>query len=371
MEFLAAKKDLLKAASRMLGVVDRKSAIPGLSNVLLTALDGHSLRLDGTDLFLGLSTTIAAEVKTIGTVALPAKELVERLKAMPDGQISLTMKTAGTAILKAVGSARRFSLMAMPGKDFPPIAAPAEDAPSLTLRPSALLELIARTGFAVSLDETRPHLNSMLIEWEGEVLRAVATDGHRLSKSDVAVDGTANVTMLIPLKAIHELRRLCEDVPNDEPITIVQAGSTVFFRAHETFSTKLVDATFPPYQQVIPRASHKAVRVPRATFADALRAVAVSANERTGGVKLVFGAGTLKVSSEDATRGDANDELPIDGGASLTIGFCAKYLLDVANALACPELELRLYGELDAAVLTDPNETPGHDFLAVVMPMRV
>lgn len=369
MEFIAAKKDLLKVASRMLGVVERKSTMPVLVNVLLTTV-GDGVQVAGTDLYLGLTTSVPATVKQHGSIALPAKELVERLKAMPDGQISVALKGA-LAILKAAGSARRFSLRVLPGADFPPLPQPAEDAPSLSVRPSVLLELIAKASYAISADETRPHLNALLIEWDRKVLRAVATDGHRLSKVDVAVDAVASTSFLLPLKAVHELRRLCEDVQDDAPITISQTGPTVFFQAGETFSAKAVDATFPPYLQVIPKAWKSVVRIPRVPFAEALRAVSVASNERVGGVKLVFAPGLLSIHAETVERGAAADELPIEGDTTLTIGFCAKYFLDVMGALACPEVEVRLCGELDSAVIVDPSPAAGHDFLAVVMPMRV
>ena len=272
MEITVAKKDLLKLVSRMQGVAERKSTMPVLSNVLL-AVDGpNALRLAATDLYLAISGKIPAEVSKGGSVAVPAKDLLERVKMMPDGPIHIATQDNATTTLKATGSARRYTLRGMPGDDFPPLPTPSEGAPALALDVAVLQELIAKTYFSISSDETRAHLNSALFEWDGDTVRMVTTDGHRLSKMEVKVAGRqATATMLIPLKAIHELRRLCEEVlseskadgnTNKEPpqLLITQSGSSAFFQGGgTTFSMKLVDAQFPPYSQVIPQNSDKKV----------------------------------------------------------------------------------------------------------------
>jgi DNA polymerase-3 subunit beta len=250
---------------------------------------------------------------------------------------------------------------------------------TLALDVSVLQEIISKTHFSVSTDETRPHLNSALFEWDGDVIRMVTTDGHRLSKIDVKVAGRqASATMLIPLKAIHELRRLCDEMASEKgekdskpEIQITQSGSSAFFQGGgTTFSVKLVDAQFPPYAQVIPQKSEKKIRIPRLAFADALRAVSVAASERTGGVKLSLSQGTMRISTESPESGDGSDEVPIDfQGAPMTIGFNAKYFLDVLAALEGEEeIELGLSGELDPAVVRPGS---GRSFLSVVMPMRI
>ncbi|MEO8877089.1 MAG: DNA polymerase III subunit beta [Polyangiaceae bacterium] len=382
MELTVAKKDLLKLVSRMQGVAERKSTMPVLSNVLL-AVDGpNALRLAATDLYLAIAGKIPAEVSKGGSVAVPAKDLLERVKMMPDGPIHIATQDNATTTLKATGSARRYTLRGMPGDDFPPLPAPAEGAPTLALEVAVLQELIAKTYFSISSDETRAHLNSALFEWDGDIVRMVTTDGHRLSKMEVKVAGRqASATMLIPLKAIHELRRLCDEVlseskadgnANKEPpqLLITQSGSSAFFQGGgTTFSVKLVDAQFPPYSQVIPQNSDKKVKVPRAPFADALRAVSIAASERTGGVKLGIANGTMRITSESPESGDGFDEVPVDyQGANITIGFNAKYFLDVLGALDEEEVALGLSGELDPAVVRPASD---RNFLAVVMPMRI
>src|SRR6478609_2613846 len=224
MELTVAKKDLLKIVARMQGVAERKSTMPVLANVLLAvdgggaSSDGGGLRLAATDLYLSLMGRIPAEVTKGGSVAGSAKDLFERVKMMPDGPIVIASQDNATTTIKASGTARRYTLRGMPGDDFPPLPQPAEGSPTLALDVDVLSELIGKTHFSISTDETRAHLNSALFEWDGDIVRMVTTDGHRLSKMEVTVTGRqASATMLIPLKAIQELRRLCDEAMADAP----------------------------------------------------------------------------------------------------------------------------------------------------------
>jgi DNA polymerase-3 subunit beta len=377
MELTVAKKDLLRLVTRMQGVAERKSTMPVLSNVLL-AVDGPSaLRVAATDLYLALIGRVTVDVSKGGSVAVSAKDLLERVRMMPEGPIQLASQDNATTTIRATGSARRYSLRGMIGDDFPPLPSPAEGSPSLALDVEVLQELIAKTHFSISNDETRAHLNSALFEWDGDVVRMVTTDGHRLSKMEVKVSGRqASATMLIPLKAVQELRRLCEDMTAEAKdaskaqLQITQSGSSAFFQGGGmSFAVRLVDAQFPPYAQVIPQQSEKIVKIPRAPFAEALRAVSVAASERTGGVKLQLGNGTMRITTESPESGEGFDEVPVEySGSGMTIGFNAKYFLDVLGALDEDEVLLGLGGELDPAVVRPAGP---RQFLAVVMPMRI
>lgn len=382
LDISVAKKDLLKLVGRMQAVADRKSTMPVLQNVLF-AVDGpQAVRLAATDMYLGLIGKVSAEVKKGGTVAIPTKDLFERVKMMPEGPISITTQDNAQTVLKASGSARRYTLRGVPGEEFPPIPQPQDGAVKYAVGVDVLQELIAKTYFSISSDETRAHLNSALFEWDGEIVRMVTTDGHRLSKMEVRVPGRqASTSMLIPLKALLELKKLCDEVmsePRDKDevpeVAIVESGPSAFFLVGGmTFSVKLVEAKFPPYSQVIPQGSDKVVRAPRAAFADALRAVSLASSERTGGVKLSLSKGTMRITSESPESGDGFDEIPVDySGANMSIGFNAKYFLDVLGALSDEDVSLGLSGELDPAVLRSTSDPKtNRDFLAVVMPMRI
>jgi DNA polymerase III subunit beta len=382
MHVVVSKKDLLRILGRCQGVADKKSTMPMLGNVLLEVDGTDQLRVAATDLYLAVNSHIRAEVDKGGAIAVGARDLFERVKMMPEGQISITSSESSAVTLRASGSARRYTLHGIPGEEFPSLPQPDANAPVLSLDVDTLAKLISSTHFSISTDETRLHLNSALFEWEGDRVRMVTTDGHRLSKIDALARGKqATASMLIPLKGVLELRRLCDEARGEgaksegQPaeLKISQNGPNAFFvLGNVELSVKLADAQFPPYQQVIPEASERAVRAPRLSFADALRAVSIAASDRTGGVKLTLGAGKMRFESESPESGEGFDEVPCEyDGAEITIGFNARYFLDVLGAIEDDEVIIGVSGELDPATLKPGTESTTSNYLAVVMPMRI
>lgn len=381
MHVVVSKKDLLRVLGRCQGVADKKSTMPVLGNVLLEVSSTSELRLAATDLFVSVTGKIPAKVENGGSIALGARELFDRVRMMPEGQISLQV-TGTQAVIRAVGSARRFTLHGVPGEEFPSLPTPDAKAQAATLDVVTLASLISATHFSISTDETRLHLNSALFEWDNDRVRMVTTDGHRLSKLEVMVKGKhESATMLIPLKGVQELRRLCEealgeggkDGADSSEIKMVQSGPNAFFElAGFSFSVKLVDAQFPPYQQVIPETSERVVRAQRAALSDALRAVSVAASDRTGGVKLTLGGGKIRFESESPDSGEGFDEVSSDyQGPEVTVGFNARYFLDVLGAITDEDITLGISGELDPAVIKPASESVSKSYQAVIMPMRI
>lgn len=376
MELQVAKKDILRLLLRTQNVADKKVSSPILSTVLLST-DGDSvLRLSATDSYVSMLARVPAEVSKQGSVAVPMKEFVERVRAMPEGPIQLAAKD-GSMTVKAKASSRRYTQRGLPGADFPPLPSPAEDA-SVREIPAALIrDLIDRTKFSISTDETRPHLHSAKVEWEGDIMRMVTTDGHRLTRMQVKLPAeTTPGDMLLPHKGVQELRGVCEEalsVSADAVIVLRQSGSMVFFQTDGlVLGVKLVDAQFPPYQQVIPKKTLYQLVLPRLALLDAIKAVAVAASEKTLGVKFVLTNGSLRIQSESPTTGDGYDELSVDhAGPEVTIGFNARYFADVLAALPEPDVELGVSGELDPATVRPHGEKEGHSFVSVVMPMRI
>jgi DNA polymerase-3 subunit beta len=375
MELVAPKKNLLRLLARCQGVADKKSTMPVLANVLLSS-EGNLLRISATDLYLAVTGSLEAEIKRAGSVAVPARDLFERVKHMPDGPIQISVGNAAATTLKAVGSARRYTLHGLPGSDFPTLPSPDAGAVQIEISVEILSQLIARTHFSISTDETRAHLNSALFECQPGLVRMVTTDGHRLSKMEIAVEGMqATATMLVPLKAISELRRLLEEVTENRATTMVkisQTGPSAFFQLLGVqFSVKLIDAQFPPYEAVIPSVTERALRTPRVPLSDALRAVSLAASDRTGGVKLGVSNNALRITSESPESGNGFDEVSVDySGPDISVGFNARYLLDVLAAMDDDEVTIGLSGELDPAVVKPAGENKD-DYIAVVMPMRI
>ncbi len=378
MHVVVSKKELLRVLARCQGVADKKSTMPVLGNVLLETGDA-GLRLSATDLVLAVTGTLEADIKKPGSIAVGAKDVFERVRMMPDGQIALEADDNSTLVIRAMTSARRYTIHGVPGEEFPALPH-ASEGEWIEVEAAVLSRLIATTYFSISTDETRLHLSSALFELEDNRLRMVTTDGHRLSKMEIRAPQVAGeASMLIPLKGILELRRLCDEAVSDAKddgspkIRLLKSGPNVHAElAGFRFSVKLVDAQFPPYQQVIPAQSESAVRAPRQALSDALKAVSLAASDRTGGVKVTLASGALRVESESPEAGEGFDEIAVDyDGPGLTMGLNAKYFLDVLSAVTDDEVVLGMSGELDPAVIRPGGEASDRDYLAVVMPMRI
>ena len=374
MKTTISKKDLLRVLTRCQAVADKKSTLPVLANVLIETVGTDQIRLAATDLYLAVSGTVPAQVDAAGSVAVPARDLFDRVRMMPEGQIAISVADNSATTIRAVGAARRFTIHGIPGDEFPNLPEPDDGAAVLDLEAATLADLIASTQFSISADETRLHLNSALFNWYGNRVRMVTTDGRRLSKREIDVDECdAKAEMLIPLRGIAELKRLCDDAKDDGSIAMSQSGAFAFFDlAGFRFVVKLVDGQFPPYQQVIPETSAHTVRAPRAQLADALRAVSVSANDRTGGVRLSLSNGKMRLDSESPESGEGSDEVPVDySGPDAVVGLNAHYLLDVLGAMTDDEIEIGMGGELDPIVVRPAETSDTADYLSVVMPMRI
>lgn len=377
MEFLVNKRELVKALGRVQSVADKKSAMPILSNVLIQAETGGTVRFSATDLLLSVTGTMKAEVRRPGSIALSARHLFDAAKALPDGDVSISVEKNLSARLKA--GKRRFDLPGQAGEEFP--ALPDVGKASMESVPvDDLAELIALTSFSMSTDDTRPHLAAALFEITNGTLRMVTTDGHRLSKAERKVDGVKGSSkLLIPSKGVHELKRLVDEARSekrdgaDRPVIYIGAMSSqgpVFFqRDGMTLSSKLVDAAFPSYEQVIPTATDRTVTVSRPSLLDALRAVSLVAADRTSGVKLAISTNRIVLTSENPDVGAGMDELDASlTGPDVVIGFNSKYIIDVLNALGSDEVAFDLSGELDPGVVRPVGR---EDFIGVIMPMRI
>jgi DNA polymerase-3 subunit beta len=376
MELTIAKRSFLRGLSRAHGVADRKSSMPILSNVLLSTDGPSTLRFAATDLYLAVSTAAEAKVGRGGTVAVGAKTLFDIVKALPEGEVTVSVGPNHATEIRC--GKVRYRIPGMPGEEFPALPSAGETKFS-DVDADVLGELIAHTHFSMSTDDTRPHLAGALFEGDGKVLRMVTTDGHRLSKAERKHDGTMlNFTMLVPGKGIAELRRLIDDARADRPkgedvpllLGVAQAGGNAFFRREGVqLSVKLADEQFPPYGKVIPASASRRIVASRVALSEALRRIALVAADRSGLVKLFIEPGKLRIESENPDVGAGSEEIDVDfAGAPLTIGFNAKYLLDVLSALSDDEVALELSGELDPGMIK-PAVSDG--FVGVIMPMRI
>lgn len=374
MDIVVVKKEihrLLEVADR---VADKKSAVPAVANVLLVAEHGK-LRVSATDLYHSLSGTCDAEVSAVGSIGLPAKDLFERVKAMPEGPVQISTDAACKATVKAVGQARRFSLFGLPGADFPLLPAPAEGSQSATIPVELFSAVLTSTHFSISTAETRAHMNSLYVQFlPGEVL-AVSTDGHRLTKMTAKfAAGIGEKPMLIPLKSVSELRRLLDQARSGKiaEFQLQRGGDFLFVQFDRLlYAVKLTDAQFPPFEQVIPKSGDlPSATVGKGALVDALRATAL-ASDHNSGVTLSLNPGMLRITSKSPAAGEAFDEIPVDySGPEMKIGLNAKYVQDALGGIHTDDVKLLLRGDLDPMVVTPATEDGSGTFLGVVMPMR-
>ena len=363
---------LLRSLSHVHRVVERRTTIPILSNVLLRAESG-ALRLKATDLDLEVTETVPAEVATPGATTLPAHTLYEIVRKLPDGaQVSLeTAGESGQLLLKSGRS--RFTLQSLPESDYPDISTGVMTH-AFTLAAADLKKLIEKTQFAISNEETRYYLNGIYLhaaDVEGHaMLRAVATDGHRLARVETpAPQGATGMPgVIVPRKAVAEALKLVDEAAEDVKVDL-SAQKIRFDFGAVVLTTKLIDGTFPDYARVIPTGNDKRLVVERKEFERAVDRVSTISSERGRAVKLALADGRLTLSVSNPDAGTAIEEVEVDYDSTpLEIGFNARYLLDIAAQL---ESDTALFKLADAGSPTVVQDRDGAAALYVLMPMRV
>ena len=363
---------LLKSLGHVHRVVERRNTIPILSNVLLQA-SGASLVLKATDLDLEITESVAADVGQAGATTLPAHTLYDIVRKLPDGaQVSLEASgDAGQLLLRSGRS--RFTLQSLPETDFPDMAT-GDLSHKFTLAAGELKKLIDKTQFAISTEETRYYLNGIFVhtvDVEGHtLLRAVATDGHRLARVEIpSPAGAAGMPgVIIPRKAVAEVQKLIEDASPDVVIEMSTTKARFSF-GDVVLTSKLIDGTFPDYGRVIPSGNDKRLVVERESFARAVDRVSTISSERGRAVKLSLADGKLTLSVTNPDSGSAIEELEVDYDSSpIDIGFNAKYLLDITSQL---DSDTALFKLADPGSPTLVQDREGSSALYVLMPMRV
>ena len=371
MKVTVERSTLLKSLGHVHRVVERRNTIPILSNLLLSGTEA-GLKLKATDLDIEVVETIPADVPEPGATTVPAHTLYDIVRKLPDGaQVSL--ETTGEAGLTLRSGRSRFQLQTLPESDFPDITA-GELPHRFALAAGEFKRLIDKTQFAISTEETRSYLNGIYlhtIDVEGRsLLRAVATDGHRLARVDTAAPaGSSGMPgVIVPRKAVAEIQKLLED--GEAEITVELSGAKIRVAAGDVVLTsKLIDGTFPDYQRVIPAGNDKLLTVDRGDFAASVDRVSTISSERGRAVKLSIADGRLTLSVTNPDSGSATEEVEVDYEAGpLDIGFNARYLMDIAAQLDGDTALLKLADPGSPTVIQDRE---GASALYVLMPMRV
>ena len=366
MELVARKNDLLRELQFFQGIVERKNTIPILANVLIEA-DGNSVRLLATDLEVSLRSTCEASVAKKGVLTLPAKKLFEIVKALPDSEI--TIQQDGTNVKV---SAERFEsrMATLPREDFPTLPEPKGE--TVTIPRAALREMIDKTQFAITGEDTRYYLNGALLVIKDKQMTMVATDGHRLALVNVTRAEAAPVEKraIIPKKTLTELSRLLADGEGD--VTYELGENHQFFDVGgRLLISRINEGQFPAYERVIPKGNDKKIEFERDRLTSAVKRVAILANDRSRAVKFEIGSGKVDISSSSPEFGDAHEQVAVEyPGPALQICFNERYVSDFLGVVKTDNVELELKDEVSQAVMR-PINADGYDYTYVIMPMRL
>ncbi len=366
MKATVERSALLKSLAHVQSVVERRNTIPILSNVLIEA-QGDGLRLMATDLDLQVVEAVAAHVEAPGATTVSAHTLFDIARKLPDGaQVELAVSDDRMSV---VAGRARFTLATLPRDDFPVIAE--SDLPTRFVLPAATLrQIIDKTRFAISTEETRYYLNGIFMHVADGNLRAVATDGHRLARVQLPCpEGAADMPdVIVPRKCVGEVRKLLDEVDGTVEMSL-SASKIRFLLGNAILTSKLIDGTFPDYSRVIPTANDRLLKIETRALAEGVDRVSAIASEKTRAVKLSLDTGKLGLSVTSPENGTATEEVAADyEAAAFDIGFNARYLLDILGEVETDIVELHL---ADASAPTLIREGGNSPALYVLMPMRV
>jgi len=366
MKISTNREDLLPPLLQVGSVVERRQTLPILANVLISVQKG-SITFTATDLEVELKTTIKAVSEDEMEFTLPARKLIDICKALPEGaDIELSVEGEKATLRSGRG---RYKLGMLPAVDYPGIE-PAKASQSFTIIEKDFRQVLGKTQFAMAQQDVRYYLNGMLLEAKQDLLRAVATDGHRLAMCEVAFSDRQDVDVqaILPRKAVLELYRLLAD--SDKKIRVeVSASHMQIYLENTSFTSKLIDGRFPDYVRVIPSGDTQDMLSDREILRQALARTAILSNEKYRGIHFKLSENLLQLQAHNPEQDEAEEEVEVQyGGEEINIGFNVGYLLDVFGVLQGDEVRLSLI-DANSSCLIMSAEEDGSKY--VVMPMRI
>lgn len=372
MEILVGKSELSSALSKVQGIVEKKNTVPILSCVLFE-VEGSNLFVSATDLEISLRSRYQAEVSTEGAVTAPAKKIFEIVRELPEGDVRITAEDGGWVRLE-MGRAR-FKVMSLPKEDFPSVPQ-IEGGEKLEFDAAMLGEMIDKTSFAMSHDQTRHALNGILWEispaGDGQAeCRMIATDGHRLAYIKRVCQGevTGSRGAIVPRKAIVEVKRLLGEESGGKIEVFFQENRLSFRLGESIMVTRLVEGQFPDYRQVIPEETGRKAVVGREDFYKAVRRIATLSSERAAPLKFQFKKGGVTVSAVNPEVGEATEDLEAEYQAEeMEIGLNARYIVEAFSALEQDQVSLEMNEALSPSLIRPIGDD---DYRCVIMPMRL
>jgi DNA polymerase III subunit beta len=360
------KSRLIKPLSLVSSVVEKRQTLPILSNLFLRVENG-TLTLTGTDLEVEISFQIDAIKGEDGSCTVTARKFHDICRALPDNAV-LKLRVDGKGAHIQSGRSR-FKLQTLPAEDFPSLDT-REWEERLKVSERELKRLLEATAFSMAQQDVRYFLNGVLVDVRDDVMRAVATDGHRLAKSETRLSGGKYKARqaIVPRKAVQEMLRFLED--EDRELVLEMNPNHIRLHSHSsTLTTKLIDGRFPDYETVMAQVLSVSLVVDRHELADVLNRTAILTNEKFRGIRVHLGSNLFTVTAHNPDQEEATDEIPVEyEGTELDIGFNVNYLLDALKAIDSTNVEVRLQDTGSGCILREPGN---EDTLYLVMPMRL
>ena len=366
MQFIISRENLLKPLQHVCGVLNSRPNIPVLNNVLLQ-IENNQLSITGTDLEVELSTqTPLLHAEQDGKFTIPAKKFLDICRSLPENaEITVTFEE-DRAIVRSDRS--KFNLSTLPAEDYPNLTDWQSEV-DFTLEQATLRRLIEATQFSMANQDARYFLNGMKFETEGNLLRTVATDGHRLAVCTIPLEQDLHThSVILPRKGVLELARLLE--PSDQPARLQIGTNNLRIQLNNiTFTSKLIDGRFPDYRRVLPRNATRIVEAGWETLKQAFVRAAILSNERFRSVRLQLSEHQLKITATNPEQEVAEEIIDVSySGEEMEVGFNVSYILDVLNALKCNQVRMRLTDASSSCLIEDCEDASAE---YVIMPMRL
>lgn len=366
MKFTITRKNLHTGLAAVSASIPSKTTLPVLSNILFEAKE-DGVWMSGTDLDVAVRVKVLADVEEPGSLTAPGKKLQEITRELPDQPVEVS--TRGEQIELRCGRGL-FKLNGLPADEFPTLAE-VDFSEGVTVTGKDLNSLIYHTAFAVSNEESRPILNGVLWELRDGEMKMVATNGHRLARMSVKVEatGTPSADFIVPPTALTQVQRLFKDT---DTLEVARSGNHLGFRAEMTeVYTRLIEGTYPNYDQVIPRDNDKLAIIDKKGLESAVRRMAVVASDQTHRIRMKFVPGFVHLNVLTPDLGEGHDELEVDyDGEEIEIGFNANYLLEVLKYMPTDEVKVAFKAPERAATI-EPVGEDAPDYLCLVMPLRL
>lgn len=366
MKFSITREAFLQPLSQVIGVVERRQTLPVLANFMLVARDGR-LTVTGTDMEVELISSVTADVSQDGEITIPARKLLDIMKALPDGA-NVTLKVSDEKATLNAGRSR-FTLSTLPASEFP-ATDQVDTLENIVVSEASLKNMMDKTSFAMANQDVRYYLNGLLFDFSDQRLKAIATDGHRLAVCDLegTVDISSDRQLIVPRKGVMELARMLSSSEDDVTLAIGR-NHIRLVKGDTIFTSKLIDGRFPDYKAVIPVGADKQMLVDRITFTHALQRASILSNEKYRGVRLEASGSTIKIIAHNPQHEEAVEEIEAELNFDrLAVGFNVTYLLDALMAIETEQVSLELIDANSSCLVSAPDSDVNRH---VVMPLKL